>query len=1121
MGENIKNIAELEKRLTAVEKKENKLNALSGILDLAVYLCALILMLAIFEFAFNFNPAVRKYLFVVFNTGALFFYIYFVHLSFFRKRNKHTREEHLITAQKIGDHFTGLKDELKNVLQIIYDNFASYSEGLAGAALTRLNGKCDGIDFTKAIDSRPVIKKAKRAFIIVPLTMILIVAIPSVQQALYRILNYSKDFSPPPKYTFTITPGNAEITKGSDVEISINLNDKNVNEIDVYTKALDESEYKGTKTNKSLSGGFIYKMVNVQNSFAYYAYLEGIKSSEFDITVINRPIITRFELKIIPPSYSGMPEELQSDNGNLTALAGSNIYYTLTSSKELKKAFIVLNDSTKAELKINVKKAAGSIIAGKDISYHFNLVDESGNENSNPAEYSIKVLPDAYPVIEMLAPDKNYEIGRIKIISLVSRIKDDYGFSKMILNYRLSASKYEKPKDEYTLETVNIKKNVKEEDVYHNFDIGRLYLSEGDVLSCYLEIFDNDSINGPKSAKGEIFTLRFPSVDNLFDAVAKEEDNIEKEMKDLLEQSDKLKDELKKASNELKKDKKELSWEEKNKIENNLENYKNIEKKIEDVKNQVSNLQKDMAKNDMLSPETMQKYMELQNLFNELNSEELKLAVQRLQEALKSMMRDKTQQALENFKLDEEELKNSIERTLNLLKKIKVEQKIDELLKRTQNLEEKASDLEKKVKEDNLNDKEKNEELQNRQKDITDDLKNLNEEMKEADGLMKKLDDMPVKEMEKLIEEFKKQNNEEISEKSELAIKQGQKENALRNEQAMLKNISSLEKLISQMKKSFLEKNQMKTFKEMMKVLDNLLTLSKNQEKLRIETDKLNLNSNQFGEKLRAQNDLKSGLLKVIENITALSQKSFSITPEMGKVLGKAVAEMQNSITILQNKGNYSSQNQRSAMNGLNHAASLLKGAMDKMMSGGQGGGMMSLMQQLQQLSGDQMSLNQLTDQMNKGGLSMQEQGQMQRLAQQQELIRKSLEQLNREAKEAGQSKSLAGSLDKALSEMQEVVKELKGEKLNNELVKQQERILSRMLDAQRSLNERDFEKNRESKSGAEFERQSPEQLNLQEKSKNKLREELLKAIKEGYKKDYEELIKRYFEVLEKQQNKK
>ncbi|MCL6097519.1 MAG: hypothetical protein M1391_02955, partial [Bacteroidetes bacterium] len=262
---------------------------------------------------------------------------------------------------------------------------------------------------------------------------------------------------------------------------------------------------------------------------------------------------------------------------------------------------------------------------------------------------------------------------------------------------------------------------------------------------------------------------------------------------------------------------------------------------------------------------------------------------------------------------------------------------------------------------------------------------------------------------------------------------------------------------------------------------------------------------------------------KVMKNMSALSQKTFAITPEMGKALGKAFSDMQQSITAMQNQNTpLAAQKQTNSMSDLNEAAELMKGGMDQLMSGGQGGGMMSMMQQLQMLSQQQMDLNKLTQMMNQGQLSQEMLAQMQRLAQQQDAIRKSLEELNKEARESGESKRLAANLEKILNEMKEVVTNLQSQKVNDDLVKQQERILSKLLDAQTSINERDYEEQRKSTAGKNIDRTSPPDLILNtDEGRNKLKDELMRAIKEGYKKDYEDLIRKYFEALEKERNKK
>ena len=255
--------------------------------------------------------------------------------------------------------------------------------------------------------------------------------------------------------------------------------------------------------------------------------------------------------------------------------------------------------------------------------------------------------------------------------------------------------------------------------------------------------------------------------------------------------------------------------------------------------------------------------------------------------------------------------------------------------------------------------------------------------------------------------------------------------------------------------------------------------------------------------------------------MSELSQKTFAISPEMGKSIGDSKKQMDMSVQSMKNRNGMLAANQQGeSMKSLNEAAMMMKSSMESMMKGGgEQGGMMSLMQQLKQMSGQQMNLNNLTQmlqRMQQGGLSPQQQSEMQRLSQQQELIQKSLEQLNNEAKISGQSQKLPADLDNIMKRMQEVVTDLKGEKLDDELIQKQEQILSKLLDAQKSINERDYEKERESSSGETVLRDSPGEFNLSSKSSlDKLRDELNKAVKEGYSRDYEDLIRKYFELLQ------
>jgi O6-methylguanine-DNA--protein-cysteine methyltransferase len=154
---------------------------------------------------------------------------------------------------------------------------------------------------------------------------------------------------------------------------------------------------------------------------------------------------------------------------------------------------------------------------------------------------------------------------------------------------------------------------------------------------------------------------------------------------------------------------------------------------------------------------------------------------------------------------------------------------------------------------------------------------------------------------------------------------------------------------------------------------------------------------------------------------------------------------------------------------------------------------------------------------MGQGSMSSEQQAELGRLASQQGKVQKSLEELSKEQKEAGGSKKALGNLEKMAEEMKEILTDMQSGRVTDETRRRQDRILSRLLDASRSMNERDYEKTRESRSGENTRRSSPAELNLERLRNSGSVRDLLRSMQQGYTKDYEQIIRQYFEQLQQQ----
>ena len=1116
---------EIISKLELLVKKEYLALLLLGVFTALIISVGTFIVFSLFELITYSNSTIRTILFFVLLLISIGAISYLIILPLLRYFNVIGGRDYFYSANKVGKYFPEIKDDLINAMQLVSKDKTNtlYSTSLLDAAFKNVYERAKPIKFESIVDLTKVKKLAKYFVFLFAFCVLLFVFVPGLQAASNRLVNFNREFIPPAKFYFEVYPGNDEITKGEDVDFVIRVKGEVPKKVFLLLREESQTNFEERELQKDSLCVYRYTIQQLRSSLFYYAYSEDIKSEDYQIKVIDRPVIRSLDVKVISPGYSNIPIVEQKDNGNISALVGSIVEISLLSNKELKSAHIEFEDTTKIDLKVQSNLIKGSFRVRKDNSYIIVLNDLSDNNNLQPVRYYIKSLYDSNPVIELIYPKQDVNLANDSRVAIEVKVNDDYGFSKLNLNYKLTSSIYEPAQENFSSMEISIDKKIKEQVVDHIWNLTKINPAVNDVYSFYLEIFDNDNVNGPKSAKTQIINVRVPSLDEILSQADETQENVQDEMQETLKEAEELKKELEKIDKDLKQDKQQLTWEEKEKIEQTLDKFEKLQDKMESASEQLKQMQNELQQNNLLSEETLEKYMELQKLMDEMTSDEMKKAMQKMQDALEKMNRNQTQDAMNQMKMDEEKFKKSIERTMNLLKRIQIEQKMDEMIKRTENLEQKQNELSEQTKQSDLADQKQSDELSKKQKEISKELDRLQEKMDELSEKMSELKDMPNEEMEKLQEEMDEQNNEELSEEASKDLKQNQRQKAQKNQQQLSKNMQKMKSSMQQMQQQMQQENQMQTFTDMMRVLDNILSLSKQQEELKNKLQNVDPNSSQFEENLQKQNEIKKNLNKLLEQMSELSQKTFAISPEMGKALGNANQKMNQSMQSMQNRnGSMATLSQGDAMMHLNEAANMMKSSLESMMQGGSGsGGMMSLMQQLQKMSGQQMDLNNMTQmlqQMQQGQLSPEQQGQMQRLAQQQQLIQKSLEELNKEAKQSGESKKIPADLENIVNQMREVVSDMNTEKLSDDLIQKQEKILSKLLDAQKSINERDFEKERKSETGKNFTRNSPAELNLKnQQSKEKLKDELNRAVQEGYNKDYEELIRKYYEALQRE----
>lgn len=1105
-------------KLNKLRKREKKARLFEGILVFIFGALITISSVLLFEAMVELPVVARLILSILMFLILAGTFIWYVLRPLFYIIFKANWPDEISLALEVGKHFHYIRDRLANALQLFHkhqNNREGYSLELADASLLSVEKEVRNLDFAEVLDFSPVKKWSRWTLISTVLFIILVLAFPSrFTEGAFRLLNPLHDFNKAESLFFQVVPGNVEIVKGENVHVQAKVSGPQLVELGFGYKKSEAAEYELRKLKRQQDGTFNYIFENVREPISYYFYSKKHRSDLYTISVVELPFMRNLQISLKYPQYTKLGTQFLEENvGDVTALKGTKINFTGIVNKPLQSAELIFDDGKKIPLQISGTHLRGNFTLLKEGSYHINLIDQQNRKNAHPIEYRLSVIEDEFPFVQITFPGRDIDLNENMQVPLTIEAQDDFGFSRIRLAYKILKQGFKENGVHYL--NIPLSDQPSEKLILnYKWDMSKLNIFPEDVVSYYVEVFDNDRVSGPKRSRSLTYRVRFPSLYEIYEEVAKGHEETFENLEDIYEQGETLRKELKEIMQEMKRDP-ELNWEQKQKVQEALKTQEDLQNKLQEVQQKLEEVVKRLEQNDLLSAELLQKYQELQQLLEEVLTPELKEALRELQKSLEQMDPQKLKEAMEKFATSQEEFLKSIERTMNLLKQLHIEQKLEESIKKAQDLLRRQKELNKQLAQSPQ--KSKKSKYAQQQKGIRQDAADLKKELSELKEKMNEFPQMPqdrIEAAENMLSESQLQSE------MQRAIQQLQSGNFSRAQQSgqqIQQNLQELLESLQTAQKELSEKQKKELMEAFNRSAHNLLTLSELQEKLMQTTQKLDPNSPGMGEAADKQQDLLSGLSRITNQLYELSQKTFFITPEMGKALGKALSGMQQSIQSFEGRDVKNSlRNQGKAMAGLNEAAKQLRDAMQNMSGASSAIGFQEMMQRLMGISQQQQGINQQTEQLGKKpGMSLEEQAAMQRLAAEQETVRKSLEQLR---KEFGNRSEILGDLQKISEDMKEVVKDLEKQNISRNTINRQKRILSRLLDAQRSVHRRDFSKKRQAETAKEYEAVNPAPLpeeKLQEK--DLLKEALLKALKEGYSKDYKELIKKYFEAISKE----
>jgi soluble cytochrome b562 len=169
-------------------------------------------------------------------------------------------------------------------------------------------------------------------------------------------------------------------------------------------------------------------------------------------------------------------------------------------NKPVKEGKVVLNQGNELALHVKGDQLTGSLAIFYPGTYSIHVKDELGFENLNPVQYRIHLLPDKYPEAEIINPAQDLEVGGTEIAPIVYTARDDFGITAVRLSYQMGGA-------ERFISLKNMSSSRSLGPETFKWDLTGLALTPGDRVVYRLEVWDNDSVSGPKAGYSRTFSL--------------------------------------------------------------------------------------------------------------------------------------------------------------------------------------------------------------------------------------------------------------------------------------------------------------------------------------------------------------------------------------------------------------------------------------------------------------------------------------------------------------------------------------------------------------------------------------------------------------------------------------
>ena len=243
-----------------------------------------------------------------------------------------------------------------------------------------------------------------------------------------------------PLYQIAVTPGNAALARHADQAITARTLGFQAPDARLFAFFQSGTRWEALAMSVEPRGNaFQYAFHDVRENIRYYVEAAGVRSPEYRLSVADVARVQRIDLKYRFPAYTGLPERLEPDSGDVRAVKGTQVEFTVHTDIPADAGDLLLDSGRGIPLRASGdRRLTGILIVEESGLYHVRL----GRRGEAPArasdDYVIDALPDQPPVVAIRRPGRDMRPTSIEEVTTEVEARDDFGLAGLQLHYAVN-----------------------------------------------------------------------------------------------------------------------------------------------------------------------------------------------------------------------------------------------------------------------------------------------------------------------------------------------------------------------------------------------------------------------------------------------------------------------------------------------------------------------------------------------------------------------------------------------------------------------------------------------------------------------------------------------------------